>query len=546
MTQAWPQEESHLQKLSINAMCGLWAAQSENVYHVKTSQDAVDCPGFHLKRVVSFGEGESTTDWVHATKLVGNASMRPIHDFIMGIEHQKVAMLRFIVERLGIPPRAIRQIKTDCLLLQPARKHIPKLTAVANLTHKDLPDIVQRYTRLDPGQTRLTSRISLTKGGDDTPVFRYVVGAEAKWLQGYHREPQLNVPQPAPVQGWRDLDETAAVKAAKSTGLLCQGMPGVGKSHWARRLVAALREEGKVVHVIAKTHLACKNFQMGSLTADHWTIRYMQTGDCQNVEFLLVEECTQINVQIWAQLCVAKMRGCKLICLGDFGQFQPVAEQWAGTPVAADALQKSAMLRELCGGNRFTLTENQRSDPPLFSYISSLRPGTPEAKPLAQALAEATQLFPLTDRPAQWLLVLSHRKRMQYNRLMNQARKPKDAVFFRYRPPHGNLSGSQPQSMWIWKGLTLVGASGACPKGILVEVEDVSPAKVALSNGAELTAEQVCKCTRLAHCLVYASVQGLTLPGVVRLSDTRSPMMTLRHLYVGISRGTAAANVEVS
>jgi hypothetical protein len=71
---------------------------------------------------------------------------------------------------------------------------------------------------------------------------------------------------------------------------------------------------------------------------------------------------------------------------------------------------------------------------------------------------------------------------MQYNRLMNQARKPKDAVFFRYHPPHGNLSGSQPQSMWIWKGLTLVGASGACPKGILVEVEDVSPAKVTLSN----------------------------------------------------------------
>ena len=100
--------------------------------------------------------------------------------------------------------------------------------------------------------------------------------------------------------------------------------------------------------------------------------------------------------------------------------------------------------------------------------------------------------------------------------------------------------------MWIWKGLTLVGASGACPKGILVEVEDVNPAKVTLSNGAELKAEQVCKCTRLAHCLVYASVQGLTLPGVVRLSDTRSPMMTLRHLYVGISRGTAAANVEVT
>jgi hypothetical protein len=384
----------------------------------------------------------------------------------------------------------------------------------------------------------------MTKGGDDTPVFRYVVGAEAKWLQGLHREPRLDVPLPALVPDWRDLDESAAVKAAKSTGLLCQGMPGVGKSHWARHLVAALREEGKVVHVIAKTHLACKNFQMGALTADHWTIRYMQNGDCQNVQYILVEECSQLNVQLWAQLCVAKMRGCKLICLGDFGQFQPVAETWAGSPVAVDALQTSAMLRELCGGNRFTLTENQRSDPPLFDFISSLRPGTPEAKPLAQALAEARQLFPVTDRPARWLLVMSHRKRMQHNRLMNQARKPKDAVFFRYRPPHGNLSGNQPQSMYIWKGMTLLGASGAC-KGILVEVQDVTPERVVLSNGVEMTAERVCKCTRLAHCLCFASVQGLTLPEVVRLSDTTSPMLTLRHLYVGISRATGASNVEV-
>ena len=68
---------------------------------------------------------------------------------------------------------------------------------------------------------------------------------------------------------------------------------------------------------------------------------------------------------------------------------------------------------------------------------------------------------------------------------------------------------------------------------------------MALSNGAKLTAEQVCKCTRLAHCLCYSSVQGLTLPGVVRLSDIGSPMFNLRHLYVGVSRATAASLVEV-
>jgi hypothetical protein len=385
----------------------------------------------------------------------------------------------------------------------------------------------------------------MTRGGDDTPVFRYVRGAEAKCLQGYHKEPRLNVSMPSLVPPWCDLDEQAALEAAKTTGLLCQGALGVGKSTWARQLVATLRQARKVVHVIGKTHLACKNFQMGAETADHWCIRYVLNGDCRGVDDIVCEEVSQINVQLFSSLCVAKLRGCKFICLGDFGQFQAVAESWAGSPVTADALQNSSMLRELCGSNRFTLSQNQRSDPPLFDFVCSLKPGTADAKPLAQALEEARRLFPVTQREARWLLVLSHRKRMQHNRLMNQARKPKDAIFFRYRPPHGNLSGNQPQSMWLWKGITLVGASGACPKGILVEVTELTPERVSLSNGAELTAAQICKCTRLAHCLCYSSVQGLTLPGIVRCSDTQSPMLNLRHLYVGISRATAAANVEV-
>ncbi len=29
------------------------------------------------------------------------------------------------MEQLGVPPRAVRQIKTDCIVLQPARKLIP-------------------------------------------------------------------------------------------------------------------------------------------------------------------------------------------------------------------------------------------------------------------------------------------------------------------------------------------------------------------------------------------------------------------------------------
>ena len=115
-------------------------------------------------------------------------------------------------------------------------------------------------------------------------------------------------------------------------------------------------------------------------TASFWCIKRIQHGDCAAVQYLLVEEASQITVQLWADICVAKQRGAILICLADFGQFEAIAQSWAGTPMEPHALQESAIMRELCGGNRFTLTVNQRSDPPLFEFIQSLSPGTPQAR----------------------------------------------------------------------------------------------------------------------------------------------------------------------
>ena len=41
------------------------------------------------------------------------------------------------------------------------------------------------------------------------------------------------------------------------------------------------------------------------------------------------QEASQINVQLWADLCVAKQRGLVLICLADFRQFEAIAQNWA-------------------------------------------------------------------------------------------------------------------------------------------------------------------------------------------------------------------------
>ena len=65
-----------------------------------------------------------------------------------------------------------------------------------------------------------------------------------------------------------------------------------------------------------------------------------------------------------------------------------------------------------------------------------------------------------------------------------------------------------------------------------------------LLDGITLTHPEAVKSLRLAYAMTFASCQGLTLAGRVRL-EVDSVHMTTRHLYVGISRATAADLVEV-
>jgi hypothetical protein len=217
-------------------------------------------------------------------------------------------------------------------------------------------------------------------------------------------------------------------------------------------------------------------------------------------------------------------------------------------------LEQSDMLYEMCGGNRFILTENMRSDAKLFSFYTSLGDN------LEEALARARKLFPATDRHAAYTLTMSHSRRMRINRIRNQqeslngfhwedpSKAWENTVLIKYTRntavERRKMVGNCPQDMYVWPGLQLIGAGHRCLKGMFFEVASVDEVFVELTNGLKLTHEQALKSLRLSYALTYASCQGLTLKGVVRL-DTQSPNFTLKHLYVGISRATAANLVEV-
>ena len=84
---------------------------------------------------------------------------------------------------------------------------------------------------------------------------------------------------------------------------------------------------------------------------------------------------------------------------------------------------------------------------------------------------------------------------------------------------------------------------GKCLKGLFYTIEGVDDDGVVLNTG-RLSHQECVRSLRLPYALTYASCQGLTLRGRIRL-ETESHNMTLRHLYVGISRATAADLVEV-
>ena len=267
---------------------------------------------------------------------------------------------------------------------------------------------------------------------------------------------------------------------------------------------------------------------------------------------IVVEEMSQLNTYLWNDLAKVALKGVQFVLLGDWAQMDAVLDTWAGMAVKDGTLEKSDLMHELAGGHRLTLTRNRRSDPPLFDFYVGLKCGTPEARDLREALCEARAMFPVTDKMAEYTLCISHTNRVEINRVMNKKLKPKGAILYNYRG-----DDDKQQSIYIWQGMQLIGSGGKCKKCVLHYVDEVTDDnllvhyKVNNEEGVEtqvpvkLTQAAALKCLRPAWALTFASVQGLTLRGRVRLLDTDHSHFVLKHLYVGSSRATAASLLEV-
>ena len=511
-------------KLSVNALVGLLSRTEPVQWTTRSASNPTNAAGAALKTVRRYGDLQ-VVDYAWKCRVVTNETYRPLFDQVVWQELVRVAQLLYFLGRHGVPLRNVLCVKTDAVVVAVTQQADRAAEAITRLSLREAYEPVISFQHPPPCPV-----------DSDLPAFKFGSGV---CLQGNYKLPVWDtfVPWRRPEQG-RCLDHSTPL----AQGLLIEGIAGTGKTHLMKQLVERLRAEGRRVCVIAKTHAAVQNAQ-GDCTADRLLWRFLNQGRCP-WDWIVVEEVTQIGCKLWSELAKARLLGCQFLCLGDFNQFGAICDAWKGTRVLEEALQLSDLLRELCP-RRLVLQENRRCDPPLFQWYSSLIPGgSRRLLPLEELVQEARLTFPPKAGPARWNLVISHARRLRLNRELNQL----EAAQHRHDRALVLADGlGDGHDFFVWPGLQLIGALklGQVTKGIFYKVKACDGARVVLDGDIALTHKQAARQLRLTSALTYASCQGLTLHGRLRLWDTCSSHFDRKHLFVGLSRATAASFVEV-
>jgi hypothetical protein len=537
----------------VNSLIGLWAIDESDMMKIRTSAREDDAPNDCLKSIFEY-QGGFVYDFITKTKIVRNASCRPLHDLCMCSEATRVGQMLFAIQMAGAIPY---ELKTDSVLFK-AKKRRP--VELDKLSFRDLGTL---YTRNYP-LARPT--VQLTVACSESKPFRQSPAEEKDLLRGCYESvtpakegdrgcyesvttqkgsSELPGSREARLRLWHECTTEEGERLVMEKGsLFVQGIAGTGKTTYCQGIVERLQAAGERVDTISKTHVASR--RAGGVTADHWVRRHVINGS-PKCTVLWIDEISQIDVGLLLQICKLTFCGIRFILSGDFNQFAPIGNNFRGTPVAEDALQNSNLLHTMAGGNRVTLTECRRSDRELFDFYASLV-GYRNDLTLRTILAEAKATFNFSGF-CRNNLVISHRKRIQLNRQINEQFAPPSAI--RLEIGGRVLRGNSAQTMLIWPGIQLLGAVPTERKGIrngcLYTVSEINMNTVHIQElpGVTLSFDQVKSWLRLSYAQTYASVQGSEFTAQLRLHDTTHHFFTQRHLFVGLSRARAAKDVSV-
>ena len=193
-----------------------------------------------------------------------------------------------------------------------------------------------------------------------------------------------------------------------------------------------------------------------------------------------------------------------------------------------------------------------RSDPVIFEFAKTLRaPGAV----LAERLAAAKVLFPITTRIPDHVLVISHHRRLMFNEQLNALKKPLNSMRLEL-PTYTIRDETQPQAMWIWPGMRVVGQRKPCVKSCMYDVVSCNAEAIVLRpvnfglSARELATISIPTAKAslafvMSHATTYCRAQGLQYLGVIALSDCENRNFSLEMLNMGITRALHSSLVEI-
>jgi hypothetical protein len=354
----------------------------------------------------------------------------------------------------------------------------------------------------------------------------------------------------------------AASLAVLNRGALIQGPAGIGKTEFIKQVIRKIHEdEPKArVYCCAETHVASR------LTPNDRTIVHLlhrQVYNRMHNAWVIVDEASQVHLHHWARMAMWKKLECNFIFVGDFkGQFLPIG-------ATTNPMEDSRQLHHLCNGMELSLSTYRRgADEQLFKRYTGLYKHVKEPLGHIRKLEGLRANYPHDEATAPLtdcvVIVLSHDKRRRINHHINDlGRRQRPSVLIK---SPGMLKGTtqQPQDMYLWVGIELMGCSRSGDRivnGVPYTVRALTDETVTVDMRREfwlnpepsdgevnvvLSHKETATTLRLTHALVYANVQGRTIrERHVVLLDTHHRHFSMRHLIVGMSRVTHGSYLHI-
>ena len=215
------------------------------------------------------------------------------------------------------------------------------------------------------------------------------------------------------------------------------------------------------MHLVSKTHCSAQNLGLGAQMADHWVRRYVRGGSAQKLNWLVVEEITQLDMALWADLaCVGLNADVKFLLLGE--RLPAVAGRAGLLGRAAHQRAVGAQpARPRPGRRAQARAHGEHALRPRHLQLCEVAAGRRGG--VQQAKARLRELFLSKPGWPDTTLVISHSKRMAVNAAANRALAPEGSKLLELETHviHIDLGGCSHATPRSGAGRSEAGPSGA-------------------------------------------------------------------------------------